>query len=119
MPLGRHGPAVPPGLKAQRGEGDPKPWANGVGSEHYGVTWLGCTWTTSREMRDEESFLRPHQETCTGSNAQGNLLQNSHLICGTGDLPDSLKRNKIIPSTAGTRIYKGSTGRKSIFTEFA
>lgn len=71
MPLGRHGSAVAPGLKAQRGEGDPKPWADGVGSERCGVTWLGCTWTTSREMRDEESFLRPHQETCTGSKCTG------------------------------------------------
>lgn len=51
--------------------------------------------------------LQMHREICSKT-----------VICGTGDLPERLKKNnKIIPSTSGTGIYKGST-RRSIFTAF-
>lgn len=51
VPLRRCSPAVPPGLKSQRGEGGPKALADGAGSECYGVTGLGC----SKESRDKAS----------------------------------------------------------------
>lgn len=79
VPLGRCGPAVPPGSKMQRGEGGPRLSAARMGSECYGVAWLGCTWSTSREERDKEPSWDSIRRPALAPNAQGNLLQNSNL----------------------------------------